>query len=226
MSDSAPHSLEMRVLVLAPARREAAMIQTVLGKARIDSTICADLGALRDALAAGAGAVLLTEESIDAGNRNRLVEHIERQPPWSDLPLLVLSHRGADSPAAVDEFDELGNVTLLERPIRVGALVSGVRAALRARDRQYQMRSYLAEVQNAAKTRSLLAAIVESSNDAIVSKTLDGIITSWNSGAELLFEYSADEAIGRSILLIIPPDRHDEEQRILRQLRRGLRIQD
>ncbi|TMA25984.1 MAG: PAS domain S-box protein [Deltaproteobacteria bacterium] len=88
------------------------------------------------------------------------------------------------------------------------------------------MRSYLAEVQNAAKTRSLLAAIVESSNDAIVSKTLDGIITSWNSGAELLFEYSADEAIGRSILLIIPPDRHDEEQRILRQLRRGLRIQD
>jgi PAS domain S-box-containing protein len=72
--------------------------------------------------------------------------------------------------------------------------------------------------------RSRLAAIVESSGDAIVSKNLDGIITSWNKGAERLFGYSATEAIGRHITLIIPSDRQDEEVLILARLRRGERV--
>ncbi|HEX4792936.1 MAG TPA: PAS domain S-box protein, partial [Humisphaera sp.] len=72
--------------------------------------------------------------------------------------------------------------------------------------------------------RARLAAIVESSDDAIVSKTLDGIITSWNKGAEHLFGYPAEEAIGQSILLIVPNDRHDEEAEIIRRLRIGEKI--
>jgi PAS domain S-box-containing protein len=70
-----------------------------------------------------------------------------------------------------------------------------------------------------------LAAIVESSDDAIVSKTLDGIITSWNGAAERLFGHSAEEATGRSILLIVPPERHGEEAQILRRLRGGERLE-
>jgi PAS domain S-box-containing protein len=69
-----------------------------------------------------------------------------------------------------------------------------------------------------------LAAIVESSDDAIVSKNLDGVISSWNRSAERLFGYTAEEAIGQNITLIIPPDRRDEEVGILEKLRRGERV--
>jgi PAS domain S-box-containing protein len=69
--------------------------------------------------------------------------------------------------------------------------------------------------------RQLLRQIVESSGDAIISKTLDGIITSWNSGAERLFGFSADEAIGRPMQMLIPPERLEEEPQILEQIARG-----
>ena len=70
-----------------------------------------------------------------------------------------------------------------------------------------------------------LAAIVESSDDGIISKTLEGVIRSWNGGAERIFGWSAAEAIGCPITLIIPPDRHQEEQHILETLKRGGRIE-
>jgi PAS domain S-box-containing protein len=79
--------------------------------------------------------------------------------------------------------------------------------------------------QPAEEAQALLAAIVASSYDAIISKTLDGIVSSWNAGAERLFGYSADEAVGRSITLIIPPELHAEEQSILERLRRGERVE-
>src|SRR5258708_2995842 len=74
--------------------------------------------------------------------------------------------------------------------------------------------------------RTHLAAIVESSEDAIVSKTLDGIISSWNPGAERVFGYSAKEVIGMPMALLIPPDRNNEEPEILRRISRGERVQD
>ena len=71
---------------------------------------------------------------------------------------------------------------------------------------------------------ALLAAIVQSSDDAIVSKTLDGVILSWNEGATRIFGYQPEEVIGKPITVIIPPELHEEERRILEKLRRGERI--
>src|SRR6185436_10552387 len=73
-------------------------------------------------------------------------------------------------------------------------------------------------------TARLLAAIIESSDDAIISKTLDGIIQSWNAAAERLFGYTAEQAVGRHISLIIPPERIAEEDHIVSQLKAGRRI--
>jgi PAS domain S-box-containing protein len=79
--------------------------------------------------------------------------------------------------------------------------------------------------QKADRAAGLMASIVESSDDAIVSKTLEGVITSWNPGAERIFGYTAQEAIGQPITLIIPADRLTEEKTILEKLRRGERIE-
>ncbi|HJU17145.1 MAG TPA: PAS domain S-box protein [Stellaceae bacterium] len=76
----------------------------------------------------------------------------------------------------------------------------------------------------AESARAYLAALVDSSDDAIVSKNLDGIVTSWNRGAETVFGYPAEEMIGRPIAVLIPPDRLHEEDMILARLRRGQKI--
>jgi PAS domain S-box-containing protein len=82
-----------------------------------------------------------------------------------------------------------------------------------------------ADLAAADSLRARLAAIVESSDDAIISKDLEGVITSWNKGAERLFGYTADEVTGRSITLIIPRDRLHEEETILERLKQGLPIE-
>jgi len=87
-----------------------------------------------------------------------------------------------------------------------------------------QFKALLATLQESEQRLRSVAAIVESSDDAIVSKNLDGVITSWNKGAERIFGYSAEEAVGQPITIVIPHDRLDEEPAFLTRIRRGERI--
>jgi PAS domain S-box-containing protein len=79
-------------------------------------------------------------------------------------------------------------------------------------------------VQENQEDRARLAAIVESSDDAIIGKTLEGIITSWNDGARRVFGYTAEEMVGQPVSRLIPADRLDEEPDILARLQRGERV--
>ena len=90
---------------------------------------------------------------------------------------------------------------------------------------QQKANSLALEIAQREEVEQRLAAIVESSDDAIVSKNLDGIIRSWNAAAERLFGYSAAEAVGKHITLIIPPELYHEEEEIIKKLRQGIRIQ-
>jgi PAS domain S-box-containing protein len=97
--------------------------------------------------------------------------------------------------------------------------------AFAGRDARITVITDITARQEAEQMRSLLGSIVQSSNDAIVSKNIDGSITSWNSAAERLFGYSAAEAIGKSINLIIPPHLFSEEQALLRSVAAGERLE-
>ena len=81
-----------------------------------------------------------------------LREILAKQPPWSDLPVLVLTRPGADSASLDEAVRTLGNVTLLERPVRSATLLSAVRTAIRARERQYQIRGYIVDRERAEES--------------------------------------------------------------------------
>ena len=145
MQPAEPTVRDETVLILAPTAKDAALSRKILEQAGVECATCADVAELCAGIEAGAGMAMLSEEALNAASFDRLMLAVRRQPAWSDFPLLVLTEEGADSARVLRTLEMLGNVTLLERPVRVPALVSAVRSALRARRRQYQIRDYLGE---------------------------------------------------------------------------------
>ncbi|HTH52013.1 MAG TPA: sensor histidine kinase [Pyrinomonadaceae bacterium] len=140
MYDAAAPDPESRVLVLAATRRDFALTSGILKRAGLECSSCETLDSLTEMVREGAGAVIIPEEAVAGHTNGSLVSYLAEQPSWSDLPVLVLSRPGADSSAVATAMDRYGNVTVLERPMRIASLVSAVRSALRARARQYQVR--------------------------------------------------------------------------------------
>lgn len=142
-----------RLLVLAATTRDGELTLAVLAGAGVAAHLCAGIEDLLANVRRGAAAVLLAEEALSPGHTAAVKRVLAEQPPWSDLPLLILTRPGADSAELGEAIHALGNVTLLERPLRVATLVSAVRTALRARQRQYEIRRHLAD---RARTEELL----------------------------------------------------------------------
>ena len=123
-----PSELERRFLVYAPTSKDAEITCKVLRENRITPVVCDTLQSLICEMHRGVGAVLLAEEVFVRDNTRALAEAIESQPPWSDLPIILITRQGADSPAIADAIDTLGNVILLERPTRINALANAAQA--------------------------------------------------------------------------------------------------
>jgi signal transduction histidine kinase/ActR/RegA family two-component response regulator len=145
MTESDVKAHERRVLVLGPNGKDAELIRTVLGDAGMECCYFSGSNQLAKELKTGAGALIVTEEALMNGVERMLVDFMRMQPQWSELPVLIVTTRESSSPTIVRFMESLGNVTLIERPMRVAVLISAVRAALRARQRQYQIRAYIAE---------------------------------------------------------------------------------
>lgn len=141
------------VLVLAPQGRDAEVAVAILGQAGLRAIACLDLQSLIDQLPEAACAVV-AEEALRQSNREGLAGWIEAQAPWSDFPFLLLgSRRGAPNEQLLRM---LGNVTVLERPFHSLVLVNAVRAASRARQRQYESARYLEEQRQSEALKELL----------------------------------------------------------------------
>jgi signal transduction histidine kinase/ActR/RegA family two-component response regulator len=163
--DAAVATVDHRVLILAPRGRDARLAAGILARAGMACQVCADLADLARAAAEGAGAALVAEEALEGDDEEgALLRWVMAQPPWSDFPFVVLAAprgdiaQGARTPAW---FEGLGNAVLLERPLGAAALASAVRAALRARRKQYEMRAHLAERELAAARLATLNASLE-----------------------------------------------------------------
>ncbi len=169
---------EERILILAPSRRDAPTVAQIIGQAGLGSHICADLATLCCAFEQdGAGAALIAEEAL-AGQQNLLRDCLERQPPWSDLPIVVVaapamrqSHRPLGDWA--NRCVELGNVTLLERPLRSATLISTLRSALRTRRRQYQAREHLRERELSEERLRAREAELRRLNESLEQRVLE-----------------------------------------------------
>ncbi len=340
-----------RVLITALGGNDAEAITALLKTAGLNPEICEDPAECARQINNGAGALLLTEEALEHVRFPELLNFLEAQPPWSDLPVIILTSGGEERLQRLLEVTApvARMATLLERPISDATLIRSVEVALNSRVRQYQVRDVLEErerfrnqvilreyqlrfmVDNAAdfivycdaegrylfcnvpyaerfglrpedvlgkhisevvgaaayenfrhhveavlcgervdfeqkipyaaigprcihavyvpqfigndvvgfvaqikditvqkeaeEAGARLAAIVASSSDAIVSKTLEGIVTSWNAGAERMFGYSAQEMIGQHISRLIPDELKGEEDRILASIRAGVRVE-
>lgn|GEM_PF-4231496 len=145
------------VLVLAPTGRDAEGASLLLRKADIYCHICPSFQSLLELLDENTGIVLIAEEAFRDETIHQLLEYLEAQPIWSDLPLIVLtrafSSNRLSSRSPLTRLSEIiGNIMFLERPLQALTLISAVRTALKARQRQYQSRDYLIERERVAQS--------------------------------------------------------------------------
>ncbi|MBK3736343.1 response regulator [Azospirillum brasilense] len=138
-------------LLFAPHGRDAEVIRLVLDEVGLITETCADLPALCDGLTKDITALILSEGALLRSGIEPLVACLDAQPPWSDLPVLVITARGnrSASKARWAQLLRLGNVTLLDPPLHAEALQSAAQSALRARLRQYRTRALLADIEQA-----------------------------------------------------------------------------
>ena len=209
MTPAAHKALEQRVLVLAPIGRDALVTREVLARANIAAEPCADLTEVCAKFEEGAGVLFLAEEALTASGLSLLARALGAQPPWSDVPIIISTGAGETTEArvrAVNALGPAGNVTILERPVRVFTMITAVQSALRGRARQFQMRDLHLQVQRQMESltteRELRARFV-----SLLAHDLRGPVSA---------------AMFASEMLICSPERLDQRRELGVRIKRSL----
>ncbi len=237
--------------ILAPLGRDAQVISSLLKSAGIDCAIETSADDVVDALdRGGAGALILAEEALAGSGIVRIRGWLTRQPPWSDLPIVLLSTKRGPETQPSRLTEHLGNVTILERPLHPATLISAARAALRARARQREAEMHIAELAareaelrqertaleaSEAALRDLNETLEQRVATAIAERdriwriapdlmgviSLDGTYLSVNPAWEQVLGWDPDGLTGRNVAEIRHPDDTERIAAGYRQLAAG-----
>ncbi len=175
---------EHRVLILPPSRRDGEVTHDLFTRHGLSCLVCCTPSEIAREIAAGAGALVMTDAALSAPGFDRVLAELERQAAWSDLPVVMLCHASTTT-AVPNVIRSLTNVTLLDRPASARALVSAVQTAIRSRLRQYQTREQL-EALRRAEERLLAADRRKDEFLAMLAHELRGPLAPIRNSSELL----------------------------------------
>ena len=207
---------EKRVLLVAPTARDGEITRALLLKAGVPCINCGNLRRLSREVEAGAAALLVTDEVLTSDGVKELIHVLDRQPTWSDLPVVMLMRGAGQSPAATQVLGALRNVTLLERPAPMRSVLSAVQAAVRGRDRQYQIREQFVHISRGERR---LARLVESNIIGVTFCDTKRVLEA-NDAFLKIIGYSRDDLAAGSILWreLTPPEYLALDERAIREI--------
>lgn len=188
---------ELRVLVVAPSRRDGPLTANILRAAGFSAGVCETVGEVPAEMGAGCGMLLVAEEALHDSELKLLIAALDLQPSWSDLPLALVSGDDEDAyrtRGSRKAFGPKANVTILERPFRRATLVNTVDAALRARRRQYEVRDLLEQRET----------ILRSIQDSFITLDPNWRYTYINDAASRLSGQAMDGMLGRNFWEVSP----------------------
>ena len=151
-----------RILIVAPIGRDAELMCAKLKAAGLPCAVCADMQEVTARVAEGVGAIMLTEEALTPEGTAELKRALAGQPPWSEIPLIILSGT-LSFEAKTHSFEGIihrTNVTIVDRPVRIRSLISATQSALRARQRQYDVRDLMAQLEERIRERDRFLAVL------------------------------------------------------------------
>jgi PAS domain S-box-containing protein len=208
-----PGQASVNILIVDDEPKNLTVLEAILGDpgyrlVRAESAEEALLALLADEFA-----LLILDIRMPGVTGLELAQMIKARKKTANVPIIFLTAYLDDDQQIIDGY-ETGAVDYVAKPVNPAILRTkvGIFAQLYRRQR------------NLEEVNRTLAAVVESSDDAILSKDLNGIIATFNQGAERLFGYKAKEVVGKAITILIPPDRQHEEPEILARIRRGERV--
>jgi signal transduction histidine kinase/CheY-like chemotaxis protein len=151
-----------RIVILAPSGRDGELAMRILGNAGFHCEAAADVTEVCDAIRQGAGAVVLAEEALSKDAVEELAEALACEEAWSEIPILILATQSslAYTGGVTERLGDRSNVTLLDRPIHLGVLVSALRSAIRARRRQYEVKDLLEKLELRIQERDRFLAML------------------------------------------------------------------